>query len=188
VSKLSLAARNMLVQTPEVQSLVSSGLIASDSEWDNGWVFDNYIIPRALDDKSYTTAVVVSERVWQDPNPHNTMKFPLLEVDIWAAPTRDSSGSIIERDADDLIEEVMAGIMPYFHAIDRGVPGRSGDPHISYMGSPGEVRYWGTEDEILNHTGVPIFDSTHISTEDFRDVEGGNGVRYRSYRFGIETA
>lgn len=178
----------MAVQLPEVQALVLAGTIGSDAQWDTGWVFDTFIPARVLDDKSETAVIVFSERTWMDPNAHNTAQFPLLVMDIWAAPLKDSQNSVVEYNADDIIEDVFKAIRPYFHTVNRSVPGTQNDPFIPYMGQPGMVRYWGTEDQIADKTGVPIFNSTHIGSEDFRDVADGNGARFRSYRFGIETA
>lgn len=187
MAKLSLAARNYCVQLPEVISRVSAGSIGSSATWAEGWVFDSTLSGVILDNESAKAAIVFTQSNWQEPNAHNTALFPLITMDIWAAPTRDSENSIVEYDADDLIESIFKDIRPYFHTVNKDVPGVSGDPYVSYLGSPGQLRYWGTSSQIADKTGVPIISSQHINSSDFRDVVGGNGVRVRSHMFGIET-
>lgn len=176
----------MIVQTPELQAFVTSGKVGSDSLFTDGFVFDSEI-PRPLDDQSDTACIVFAEDTWSPMNEYNTLRFPLLLVDIWAAPERDSTGSVIENTADDLIEEIFNAILPYFHTVDRGVPGNTGSPLVPYMGLPGMPRYWGTASEIAGKTGYPIVSSVCIAIQEPRDVVGGNGVRFRSHRFGIEA-
>lgn len=188
MGKLSLAATNMTPLLPPVQALVTAGTLGSDPEWPTGWVFDNHIPARILDDKSETALIVFSQRTWQDANEHNTAKFPLLVMDIWAAPLKDSQNSIVEYNAEDIIEDVFDAIFPYFHTVNKDVPGNTGDSEIPYMGSPGQIRYWGTADQIASKTGYPIFSSTSVGIEDFRPVESGNGAMFRRHTFGIETA
>jgi len=186
MAKLSLAARNMFVQLPEVKTRIIGGSIGSDPTWNDGWVFDTQI-PVILDDKSAKAVIVFTEGNWQEPNPHNTAKFPLLMMDIWAAPTRDLENSIVSYDADDLIEDILKDVFPYFHTVNKDVPGEQGNSFIPYMGAPGMIRYWGTEQQIADRSGYPIIGSQLINMSEFRDVESGNGVRARSHMFGIES-
>jgi len=187
MGKLSLAARNYSVQLPEVQALVSSGVIGSDTDWSDGWIFDSFIPNRFLDNKSEKACIVFTQGNWMEPNEHNTAQFPLLTMDIWAAPKKDSDNSVEEYNADDIIETVFDAIRPYFHLIHNGVPGNSSDAYISYLGQPGLTRRWGTAEQIADRSGYPILTCKHIGTGDFADVSEGNGARFRSHTFGIQT-
>lgn len=188
MTRLTLAARNMLVQVPEVKAMVSDTRIGSGSTWTDGWIFSDK--PHAnIEKRSHMALVVITEAPWQPPNTHNTMQFRLLLVDIWASPTRQPDGSPRKDDADNLIEEVFAAVRPYLHTVEMGVPGNSDlDPTLSYLGRPGHPRFWGTEQEIANHTGVLIIASEHNGGPIFSDVRDGNGARMGRYQIGVTTA
>lgn len=187
MGKLSLAARNMTVQLPEVQAYVASGLLGSDETWADGWVFDSHIPNRFLDNKSQQAVIVFSQANWQDMNLHNFARFPLLNMDIWAAPEKDEDNSIVEWNAEDIIEDVFDSILPYFHLTNSDVPGKTGDSAVSYMGNPGMIRYWGTAAQIADGSGYPILSSSCINIGDFQDVAEGNGAKFRRHSFGIQT-
>lgn len=188
MTRLTLAARNYLVQTPEIKALISSGKLGNGSAFKDGWIFTGK--PYATIEKySYKSLIVVTETPWSAPNAHNTMEFPMINVDIWASPHRMADGTPIKDDADLLIEEVMQAMKPYLHTINLAVPGNADlDPELSYLGKPGDPRIWGTENEIRDRTGVLILASQMLNGPVLRDVQDGNGARMGRYTFGIHTA
>jgi hypothetical protein len=190
MNRLTLACRNMLVQTPQVVARVADGTIGGQGSaaWSDGWIFADK--PEANIEKRSHRALIVltSGGNWQSPNPHNTAQFPLLLLDIWASPTRNADGSPSMPDADLLIEDIFAEIRPYLHTVDLGVPGIDSDPALPYLGRPGYPRFWGTAEEIANRTGTLIVSSQHVGGPDFADVKDGNGARFARYTFGIQTA
>lgn len=188
MTQLTLAARNMIVQTPEFKNLVSSGLIARTSTYPEGAAFDGKptIQVEKLNGKGFLVFTV--GRGWNSLNMHNTLRFPTLYIDIWMSAQRNTDQSVREYDADNRIEKVVKAILPYFHATNPDVAGEEGDPLIPYMGRPSEIRYWGTATEIQNKTGVPIFHSYCEEEPDFRDVTNDIGSRMARLEINVTTA
>lgn len=187
--RITRALRNMLVQTPEIQSRVQDKTIGSDATWATGWVFAD--MPEAnIEKRSHQALIVVSyDGQWQEPNAHNTARFPRILLDIWASPTRQPGGSPRQPDADLLIEEIFEDIRPYIHTIQPSVPGnRDLDQTKPYLGRPGNPRIWGTFAEIATATGVLVMSSQQVSEPTFFDVKDGNGARMGRYVLGVHTA
>jgi hypothetical protein len=183
-TSLALAARNMLVQLPEVKQLIAERKIGRGTAlFNDGWVFA---------DKPYTTIENYSNRAlivvtesggWTTPNPHNTARFPRLYVDIWASPTRNADGSVKEQDADDLIREVMAAISPYLHLVHGSVP----TDWPEFFGKPGDFIFWGNAEEMAAHDCPLILGSERQTEPVFSDVADGEGVRMATYVFNVST-
>jgi hypothetical protein len=182
---VTLAARNTIVQIPDVQDMVASGQIGKSTNWMDGWVFDTR--PYAAIEKwSNKALLVVSDSgTWQTPNPHNTNRFPAIYIDVWASPTRNDDGSVKMDDAEDLIEKIMAALMPVFHTVNVDVPGRTGAPLVPYLGRPGYVRRWGTAAEIASGKGVQVLHSELLGEPVYSPVEDGNGALMSRCRFGL---
>lgn len=189
MTRLTLAARNLVVQAPEVKALIAAKQIGSSKTWSDGWVFDDkpYI---TIEKYSHQALLVITDaNGWQEPNDHNTARFPKINVDIWASPTRNADKSVVTHDADRLIEDVFDAIYPYLHTIQPSVPGNASlDPTRSYLGRPGFPRFWGTAEEIEARTGVLVISSKLLGEPSFFDVEDGNGARMGRYTFGLQTA
>jgi hypothetical protein len=183
-TSLALAARNMLVQLPEVKELIDARKIGrGTSLFEDGWIFA---------DKPYTTIEKYSNRAlivvtesggWSAANGHNTLRFPRLYVDIWASPTRNSDGSVKEEDADDLIREIMRAISPYLHLVHGSVPSEWPE----FFGKPGESIFWGNAEEIAAHDCPLILGSERQTEPVFSDVAGGDGARMATYVFNVTT-
>lgn len=185
MTRLTLAARNLLVQVPEVQALVASGRIGRSQTWIDGWIFDS---------KPYTTIEKYSNKAlivithggsWQPLNEHNTSRFPRLFVDIWASPTRLEDGTPQRDDADLLIETVWHALFPYLHTVDLGVAGTQKDAVRPWEGRRGYPRVWGTAVEIAARTGVTVLGSQQLGEPELSDVRDGNGARMGRYSLGI---
>lgn len=187
MTRLTLALRNTLVQTPEVQAMVADGRIGRGTTWTDGWIFSDK--PHAnIEKKSYSSLTVITEATWQSRNAHNTSRFPLLLIDIWASPTRRTDGSVLREDADNLIEDVFSAYFPYVHTVNMSVPGNADlDPTLPYLGRPGSPRFWGTAEQIADHTGSLVIAAEHVGGPDFSDVRDGNGARMARYQIGVQT-
>jgi len=186
MTRLTLAARNLLVQTPEVQARVADKTIGRGTVngFSDGWVFDT--TPYAnIEKKSHQAFIVVAfDGTWQAPNEHNTARFPRMVVDVWASPTRKPDGTVQVNDADYLIEEIMDDLRPYLHTVNVDVAPDA----PAWMGTPGQPRIWGTAAEIANRTGVLVMYSQALGEPTFSDVKDGNGARMGRYSFGVSTA
>lgn len=186
---LALAARNLLVQTPQVKALVAAGLIGGGPRyqtWKDGWIFAD--LPYAtIEKRSHMALVVLSDGgSWSEPSTYNSGRFPRLLCDIWASPTRTDGdpSSVKSPDADDLIVQVYDALQPYLHLLNSGVPS---DSTQAFLGRPGYPRYWGTATEIATRTGALILGSNLLSEPVFSDVRDGNGARMARYPFGVST-
>lgn len=183
MTRLSVALRNFLVQAPEVQNLVSAGTIGSGPHWPQGWVFA---------DRSYATVekysakamIVVTEGTNYDPlNTYNTEAFPRVFVDIWASPTRDTAGSPIKNDADNIAENIFLAIKPYVHTVHPGIHSTS----PSFMGRPGDPIQWGTAAEMAAYSGVFIGSATYTAGPVWSAVAEGNGAVMGRYTIGVSV-
>lgn len=187
MSRLTLDCRNMLVQTPEFQARLADKTIGRGQAFNDGWCFDSY--PYAnIEKKSHQALVVITDAgTWQEPNAHNSQRFPRINVDIWASPTRMPDGSPKTNDADFLIEDIAKEFMRYLHTVNLDVPGDQDEPVLPYLGKPGQPRMWGTATQIEARTGSFVFGSQSLDQPIFSDVRDGNGARMGRYSFGIST-
>ena len=59
-----------------------------------------YLFQHTLWDKvegtGSTAAVIARRGGWAPPNPHNTMRFPRLSLEVWCDPQRDTSGQVTD--------------------------------------------------------------------------------------------
>lgn len=175
MTRLTLAARNKIVQIPAVQDLVSAGKIGKSATWTSGWIFDSRPQVEIETSSAKCMVVVADDGTWLPPNAHNTEKFLAMFVDVWASPTRNTDGSQRTPDAEFLIETVFEALLPELHTVHPAGP-------------DGEIRWWGTASQIENRTGLPVFYSQKLTEIEFSPVEDGNGAVMGRVRFGVATA
>lgn len=138
MSKLVYAAVNYLLQKSDVTSLLGSDDLGP-------WLFANQ--PEATIENTGDVMVVITSTNGWGANDHNTARFPVLTIDIWADPTRNPDRSVKRKDADLKIEAVFLAIDKYLHLTNKSVPG-------------GASVMWGTATEIANRTGQRIIESS----------------------------
>lgn len=111
---------DFLLTRPEVQALVTDGTIGSDAaKYPRGYIFEGKPYAK-IDNLSHSCTVVVSStRRWSPPLRGGGLEYPLVNIEIWAAPTKNPDGSIEVYDAEDVVEIVYAAIKPYVHIIHR---------------------------------------------------------------------
>lgn len=109
-----------LLSTPEVQALVADGTIGSDpTKYPRGYIFEGKPYAR-IDNLSHSsTLVIYSNNTWSPALRGNSLKYPLVHIEIWAASTKGAEGDVLEYDADDVIEKVYTAIEPYIHLVHR---------------------------------------------------------------------
>lgn len=151
-----------LQEAPGIQALVVEPYIGKDAGWVNGWIFDSSLSTRI--ENTQRCAIVVSYGGgWRPPLDSNTVRFPLVVVDIWADPTRDTDNSVLTHDAKTKCFHIYSEVFKVLHLLDRS-----------------------TDDG-----GAIYFDQTRIiSSEslgepDLSWVQDGNGARMLRSRFGI---
>lgn len=109
-----------LLTRPEVQDLVADGTIGSDTDkYPGGYIFEGKPYAKIDNLSRSCTVVVSSTRRWGAPLRGGGLEYPLINIEIWAAPTKNTDGTIAVYDADDVIEIVYAAIKPYVHIIHR---------------------------------------------------------------------
>jgi hypothetical protein len=183
MTRLTVALRNFLIQTPEVQNLVSVGTIGSGVHWPSGWVFADMSYA-TIEKYSAKAMIVLTESGNYNPmNTYNTMAFPRVLLDIWASPTRDANGSPVKDDADNIAENVFSAIKPYVHIVHPAVHSLS----PTFMGPVGSPIQWGTAAEIASQTGVFIGGCTYTNGPAYSTVIGGNGVMMARYTLGVQV-
>lgn len=139
MTTLAYAARNMLAGKTDVTSL-----LGDDALWDT-WIFVD--APQALVENSQTCLIVIAEDDgWANANDYNTARFPRLQIDIWADPTRNPDGSVQKRDAKLKIEAVYKAVDKYLHLVDNSLPG-------------GVHHKWGTAAQVAAGTATRIVSS-----------------------------
>lgn len=163
MSTLTYAARNFLVQFPEITQL-----LAVDSLGDP-MIYPNR--PESTVENTQKCMIVITSTEGWGSNDHNTARFPILVVDIWADPTRNPDMSVKMKDSDLKIEAVYAAVDRRLHRVDGGQPG-------------GGSIFWGTPSEIAAKTGVRIISSKRQNEPDIQpafDSEGALMGRVRYY-------
>lgn len=145
-----------------VQAMITAPYIGEDDAWDKGWIFDSKL--RVTLENTQRCAIVINRAGgWATPNEHNNMRFPLIVVDIWADPTRNTDHSVKYDDAEDKANDIFDAVRSVMHTVDRG---RSGGGFI----------YWGDE---------RITSSESLAEPDTTPVKDGNGAYMLRARFGI---
>ena len=156
MTTISLAATNLLAQDYTLSTLLGR------SQSYPIWVCDEEPVNIKVEGTSRCLIVVNEEGTWTSPNEHNTMRFPRLQVDIWADPTRNEDKSVRFHDAKTKIMAIQEVVDSYFHMVDPSGP-------------EGLPRFWGTLDEILSHTGVMVVGSHRLTGPEFFPIRDGDG-------------
>jgi hypothetical protein len=163
MTKLAYAARNFLAQQESVTSLLGSDDLGP-------WIFVNQ--PEATVENTGDVLVVISSTSGWGANGHNTARFPVLIVDIWADPTRDpASHAVMRKDADLKVERV-------FEAIDKFL-------HLTHRSVNGDSVIWGTPDQVTNRTGVRIIASERQDEPTMRPAFNDEGAIMGSVRYNV---
>lgn len=92
---VALAARRHLASLPAIRAVL--GPTGADSEGLT-WLFSSSLAV-LVEGSGRAGAVLSIAGAWARPNSHNTARFPRLQLEIFADPSR-SSGNIVRRDAE----------------------------------------------------------------------------------------
>lgn len=108
---------DFLHTTPEIRALVEDGIIGSSPSYQRGFIFENkpYV---NLDKKNHSSVLVIySNSPWSPPRRASGLEYPLMEIEIWAAPTKNPDGTQAEDDAAEVIDQVYRALKPYIHLV-----------------------------------------------------------------------
>ena len=167
MTSLALAARNFLAQQSSVTSL-----LGSDPLWST-WIFTDS--PQALVENSGTCLIVISEEGgWAGANDYNTARFPRLQLDIWADPTRNPDGSVQKLDAKLKIEAVYKSVDKYLHLVDNSLPG-------------GVFHRWGTAAQIAGGTAHRIISSKRSGEPNYSPTFDNKGGQMARLYYNVEV-
>lgn len=158
---VAVGLRNFLVGRPEIQALVASKKIASDSNMPEGYIFEGK--PLAVVDKlnDSTLIVISTSEPSSPPRPGSGFDHVLVHIDIWAAPKKTPGTKDVEEiNADDNIRLVYSVIRPFVHLV--------GSSDSSYL--------W---------DGVKIAGSEISDGPDYRDVK--NAEWHRMARISLDV-
>ncbi len=166
MTKLSLAARNLLVQDQDIKNAVGTS-----SMWPQ-WVFEDR--PMVLLEFSQSVMIVLNEvGSWSASEQNFNVRYPILQVDVWADPTRNSDNTVRMYDAADKIEAVFPFLNRYFNTSTSDVPPDA----PAFWGTPGGFRRWGTAEEIAIGGGITVLNSeartSSFDYSDIADIDGG---------------
>lgn len=165
MTAFTLAARNLLVQDPDIRANVGSS-----PHWAT-WVFEDH--PMVLLEYSQTCLIVISENgTWSAMESGFNVRYPLFRVDVWADPTRNPDNTVKAYDATDKIEAIFPFLQRHFHPTNTGVPPDA----PAFMGSPGGMRRWGTPEQMVVGKGVTLLNCELRAGpiySDITDVDGG---------------
>jgi len=158
MTTLTNAVRGELADDPAIASL----LVTNKNGWDV-WVFPNQ--PFGVIENTGKALIVVNVfRGWSDKNPHNTMSFPQLTIDIWADPDRDAHHSVTNpTSAYDRIDDLKKLIDKKLHTVNLDRPG-------------GKSIIWGSNAQKQRGAGVRILGSESQGEPEIRpikDIESG---------------
>lgn len=162
MTRLSLAVRNLLAQDERFRQW-----IPKSASWDV-WIFDEKPVMANFEGKGKCIIVINEVAPWTDPNGHNTLEFPAIEVDIWADPDRKPDGTILVDNAKDKIKDIARVVDSHLHRVD---PGQDG-----WM-------IWGTAEQIAQKTGVLVAESKKGDVSDFSPIKDTEGAWMRRYTY-----
>lgn len=127
---LTTAARRRLVAHPPFTALVLGGLIGTElsgSDYteteilESAWVFQGLTDDgrpfRDVEGSGLCCVVLTSRTEWSTNN-HNTVRFPRLQVLIYADSSRDETGAHTDRDADIKCKDVAKAVDDCFHMLN----------------------------------------------------------------------
>jgi len=111
---LAYAARKFLAQQSDVTSLLGV------DELGDPMIYVNH--PGATIENTQNSMIVLTVFDGWGANNHNDARFPVLTVDIWSDPTRNSDGSVRRKDADLKIEAVYKAVDRHLHQVSNSLP------------------------------------------------------------------
>ena len=171
MSVLSLAMRNEAVKHPAIASL-----LGSNSVWDV-WAFDQK--PEVPIENSQKALIVFVPHGIGVPVSEGTyFKTQTVDIDIWADSTRNPDGTVQVEDADDKIEAITDALNKVFHTVSLSELSPEGLPN-------GNIRRWGSEQDIANRTAKVILGSTHTSSTKPRDMTDSDGTRMTTLTYAV---
>lgn len=157
---LTLAARRYLVDHTPLNTVVGASNTFAH------WVFRDRLYVSV--EGTGQVAVVLAERGgWAAPNPHNTMRFPVLQVEVYADPDR----------AADLNPVTPAyGAESKARAVFNAV-----DPYLHWVGRVNEQYWGGTNTE----QPLRVLGCTRAAEPSVDDVPDGDGLIRLLARYNI---
>lgn len=164
MTKLVYAAANFLAQQPSVTALVG------EDDLGDPMIYPNQ--PEATIENTGTSMIVLTSPDGWGANNHNTARFPILYVDIWSDPTRNSDLSVRRKDADLKIEEVFQAVDKFFHLVNASQPGG-----LSVM--------WGSAEELETRTGLRIISSARQNEPEIRPAFDDEGALIGRIRYDV---
>lgn len=99
-------------------SLVSAGLLGVDDVFPGGWVFSGDLTGdpyRQVEGTGKCAVVLYSYDAWAPATTMHTLRFPRLQVAVYADDSRDPGGNPLTHDAETRCEAVHLAIHPLFH-------------------------------------------------------------------------
>jgi hypothetical protein len=120
VPDVTLFVRRQLAATPAITSLLGTG-----GAWPGPWLWRWQ--PRVSVEGTGKRAVVISRpRPWAVPSRFHTTSFDLVQVDVFADPTRDANGKPLKEDAEERALAVCDEVRKVMH-VPRGAEIEWGD-------------------------------------------------------------
>lgn len=166
MTNLSLAVRNTLAQDDRFREW-----IPKSKNWDI-WIFNEKPVMANFEGNGKCLIVVNEGEPWTSPNPHSTLAFPTLLVDIWADPDRKPDGTMARDNAKDKIKEIGRIVKSHLHRVDPGGP-------------DGGFIIWGTAQQIATKTGVLVTESKLVGGPIFSPISDVEGAWMGRYTFGV---
>lgn len=164
MTSLAYAARNFLIQQTSVTDLLGK------DELNQPMIYANQ--PEATIENTGSAMVVISVVDGWGANDHNTARFPILTVDIWADPTRNIDLSVKRKDADLKIEKVFLAMDKFLHMMNNSLPG-------------GASVMWGTATELTNRQGTRITSSIRQDEPTIRPAIDDQGAMVGTIRYAV---
>lgn len=138
-----------------------TSLLGSDDVFP-AWIFEErlYISTKALEGSGKCAIVVQQDDGWTSPNEYSTAEFPLVDIYIFADPSRDFMKNIVFDDTAQKIQDIRQALDKYMHL------------------TTGETVMWGS---------VRVIASNRLNHQKITDVPEGDGLRSGmvSYAVGV---
>ena len=99
-------------------ALVAGGLLGVDQTFPDGWVFSGDLTGdpyRSVEGTGKCAVVLYTYDAWSAAGAMHTLRYPRLQIAVYADDTRDQLGNPVEHDAELRCEAVHWAIHPLFH-------------------------------------------------------------------------
>lgn len=99
---------------PEITALLGSDEIFP------AWIFEETMAmsKEAFEGSSKCAIVITQDDGWTSPNEHNNMEFPLIDIFIYADPSRDFMNNVTFDDTSDKITTIRRALDKHLHRVD----------------------------------------------------------------------